>query len=116
MLFGMKLMIGENTGAAEEAGEDDVEAGGIGGASGEEIRGDDAEGGAEFEDVPEGTAEDGDGRIVPQNRVALAREGLDESGFAGAVGAEDADVLADSDAKGEAVKGNVLAAENSDVV
>jgi len=43
MLFGMRLMIGENAGAAEEAGEDDVEAGGFGGASGEEIRGDDAE-------------------------------------------------------------------------
>ena len=43
MMFGMRLMIGENAGAAEEAGEDDVEAGGIGGASGEQIRGDDAE-------------------------------------------------------------------------
>ena len=116
MMFGMRLMIGENAGAAEEAGEDDVEAGGIGGASGEEIRGDDAESRAEFEDVPEGTAEDGDGGIVALKRVALAREGLDESGFAGTVGAEDADVLADGDAKGEAVKGNVLAAEDGDVV
>lgn len=49
-------------------------------------------------------------------RVALAREGLDESGFAGTVGAEDADVLADSDAQGEAVQGNVLSAEHGDVV
>ena len=43
MMFGMRLMIGENAGTAEEAGEDNVEAGGIGGAGGEEIRGDDSE-------------------------------------------------------------------------
>ena len=43
MMFGMRLMIGENAGAAEEAGEDHVEAGGIGGASGEEFRGDHAQ-------------------------------------------------------------------------
>lgn len=43
MMFGMRLMIGENAGAAEEAGEYHVEAGGIGGASGEEIRGDHAQ-------------------------------------------------------------------------
>lgn len=49
-------------------------------------------------------------------RVALPGEGLDESGFAGTVGAENADVLADRDAKGEAVKGDVLAAEDGDVV
>ena len=53
VMFGMRPMIGENAGAAEEAGEHHVETGGVGSASGEEIRGDDAEGGAKFKDIPE---------------------------------------------------------------
>lgn len=116
VMFGMRLVIGENAGAAEEAGKDDVETGGIGGASREEIGGDDAEGRAEFEDIPERAAQDGDRGIFALKRVALAREGLDEGGFAGAVGAEDADMFADSDAKRQAVEGDVLAAKDSDVL
>jgi hypothetical protein len=51
----------EDARAAEEAGEDDVAAGRIGGAGGEQVGRDDAEQGAEFEDVPALFAEDGDG-------------------------------------------------------
>ena len=116
VMFGMRMMIGKDANAAEEAGEDHVETGGIGGASGEQIRGDDAEGGTEFEDIPERLAQDGDGGIFALKRVALAREGLDQGGLAATVGAEDADVFANRDAKGEAVEGDVLTAKNSDVL
>jgi hypothetical protein len=116
VVFGMGLMIGEDASAAEETGEDDIEAGGIGGASRKEIGGDDAEGGAQFEDIPERAAKDGDGGIFALKRVALAGEGLDEGGFAGAVGAEDTDMLADSDTNREAVESDVLAANDGYVV
>ena len=42
VMFRMRLMIGEDAGTAEEAGQDDVETPGIGSASGEQIGGDDA--------------------------------------------------------------------------
>jgi hypothetical protein len=42
VMFRMRLMIGEDAGTAEEARQDDVETRGIGGASGEQIGGDDA--------------------------------------------------------------------------
>jgi hypothetical protein len=114
-VFGVRVMIGENARAAEEAGKDNIEAGGLGGAGGEEIGGDDAEGRTEFKNIPEGAAENGDGRIFALKGVALAREGLDEGGFAGAVGTKDADVFAHGDAEGKAVKGDVIATEDGDV-
>ena len=51
-MFGVRLMIGENTRAAEKSRKDDVEAGGIRGASREKIGRNDAQGRAEFENIP----------------------------------------------------------------
>jgi hypothetical protein len=115
-MFGVRLMIGENTRAAEKSGKDDVEAGGIRGASREEIGRNDAQSRAEFENIPEGASKNGDGRIFALKGVALASESLDEGRFTRTVGTEDADVLANGDAEGEAVEGDILAAEYGDIL
>ena len=92
-------MVRENARAAKKGGQYDVETGGLGGASGQQIRGNDAEQGAQREDVPKALAEDGHGSIVVDERVTLSRDGADEGGFAATVGSEDADVFADADAQ-----------------
>ena len=49
-------------------------------------------------------------------RVAFARDGFDQRGFAAAVGAEDADVFAGADLEGDVVEGGAFAAHDGDVV
>ena len=114
-MVGERLMIGENPRTAEKAGEDDVEAAGIRCAGSEEVGRDDSQSGAKFEDIPQGAAKNGDGRSFALKGITLASDGLNESGFARTVGAKNADVLADGDAQGEAVKGHVVSAKDSDV-
>src|SRR5271167_4919033 len=53
---------------------------------------------------------------LPSSRLSLASESLDEGRFTRAVGAQDADVLAHGDAQGEAVEGDILAAEHGDIL
>lgn len=115
-MFEVRLMIGENTRAAEESGKDDVEAGGIRGASREKIGRNDSQGGAEFENIPEGASKYGDGGIFALKGVTLASESLDEGRFTRTVGTKDADMLANGDAEGESVEGDVLAAEYGDIL
>ena len=72
--------------------------------------GDDAEALLEFGEIPALAAKDADLGFRLDDRVALAGDGLDESGFAAAVGAENGDVLAGVDAEIDVVKDEVVAA------
>ena len=110
------MMMGKDMRAAEESGKHDVEAGGVGGARSEQILRDDAEVGAQFKDVPAVLAHDGDGRTFAGERIAFARDGLDERGFAATVGTKDADVFAGVDAQGEVAESRQVTANHGDVV
>lgn len=61
--------------------------------------GDDAQVGAQVEDVPPGLPEDQEGGLAvrPHQGVVLAGDEADERGFARAVGAQDGQVLAGAD-------------------
>ena len=108
-------MVGPDADGAEEAGKDELATFDVAGALGHEVVGDEAEVVAEVKDVPVGSAEDLEGGFGAEERVAFAGNGFDESGFAGAVGAEDGDVFAGVDCEGEAVKGEAAAAFDEDV-
>ncbi len=114
--FGGDVMVGPDADGGEEAGEDGF-ADGVGlGALGGEVVGDDAEEGAEVKDVPGIAAEDAHfagGRGIA--RVEFAGDGLDEGGFAAAVGAEDGDVFAKGDGEGDVFEAGAIAAEDGDV-
>jgi len=73
---------------------------------------DDAEALLELGEVPAGAAENADLGLRLGDWVALAGDGLDECGFAAAVGAEDGDVLAGVDGEIDVVEDNVFAASN----
>jgi hypothetical protein len=81
-----------------------------------EVVRDDAEEVAQVEDVPDGLAENAEGRFGVCERIALAGDGLDERGFAAAVGAEDGNVFAGADGEADVAEGGVLAAHDGDVV
>lgn len=107
--------IGPERGGGEESGGDGVEAGGDGSALAGKLGGDDAEVGAELGDVPAAAAEEEQLGRVRDDGVALAGDGFDEGGLAASVGAEDGDVLAGSDAEGDGMEDNVVAAGDGDV-
>ena len=108
--------VGPEGGAGEEAGEDGVTAGGLEGGAAGEFGGDYAEALFEFGEVPAFAAEDADAGSLLDYGVALAGDGLDEGGFAAAVGAEDGDVLAGGDGEGDVVEDGVAAAGYVDVL
>ena len=111
--------IGPEGGAGEEAGEDGVAAGGVEGGFAGEFGGDYSEAFFEFGEVPAGAAEDADfvcGLAFEwRDGVALAGDGLDEGGFAAAVGAEDGDVLAGGYGEVDVVEDDVFSAGDVDV-
>ena len=111
----MTSQVGPEGAAREEASEDGVAAGGVKGRPAGEFGGDDAEAFLELGEVPAFAAEDADLRLRLDNRVALAGDGLDEGGFAAAVGAEDGDVLAGVDGEVDVVEDDVVAASHVDV-
>ena len=109
--------VGPEGGAGEEAGEDGVAAGGVEGGAAGELGGDYAEALFELGEVPAFAAEDADLVLVRvDDGVALAGDGLDEGGFAAAVGAEDGDVLAGGDGEVDVVEDDVVAAGYVDVL
>lgn len=103
-LLWVRMMMGKNSGTTEKAGDDDVPAGGFGGAGAEQVRRDDAEEGAEFENVPAFPAEDSHGGTFAGERIAFASDGFDEGGFPAAIRAEDANVFAGVDAKRDVIE------------
>jgi len=109
------MMVGKNAGAAEESGEDNVDAGSIGGAGGEKIGRDDTQKKAKLENVPDRAAEDGHGHVFLRKGITFASDGFDQRGFARAIGAEDANVFAGLDEKREAVEGEIATANDGDV-
>jgi len=88
---------------AEEAGEDQFAAGDVARALGHEVVADDAQVGAEVEDVPVFLAQDSQAGFRLKQRIAFARDRLDERGFSAAVGTEDGDVLAGVYGEAEAI-------------
>jgi len=114
-LFGRDLLVFENAGAAEEAGEDHVAAAGLIGAIQHQIVGDDAEDGAQLKNIPSRASQDRYGGTLADNRVALARDGFDESRFAATVWSEDGDVLAGIHAKAEVVEGDVFSSNDAHI-
>ncbi len=101
--LGRDVMVGPDADGAEEAGEHQLAAGDVARALRHKIVADDAEVGAEVEDVPVFLAEDAQAGFGLEQWIAFARDGFDERGFAAAVGAEDGDVLAGFDGEAEAV-------------
>ena len=114
--LGRDHVVGLHTYAAEETGKDGVAAGDFAGAEGHPVVGDHAQQGTEIEYVPALLAEDGHAGAFALERVALAGDGLDEGGFAAAVGSQDGDVLADADAEAEVVEDDLVAAHDGDVL
>jgi hypothetical protein len=70
---------------------------------------------AEIEDIPVFLAQDAQAGFGLEQRIAFARDGFDERGFAAAVGAKDGDVLAGFYGEAEAVEGEPAAAFDGDV-
>lgn len=107
--------VGPERGGGEETGDDSVEPSGDRRALAGKFRGDDAEMGAELRDVPALAAEQPQLSGGRDDGVALAGNGLDQRGFAAAVGAEDGDVFPVGDAERDVVEDNVVAAGDGDV-
>lgn len=113
--FRRDMEVGPEGRGGEESGNDRVEAAGDGCAFTGEFGGDDAEVGAELGNVPTLAAEEAQLRGGCDDGVALAGDGLDEGGFAAAVGTEDGKVFAVGDAQGDVVKDDVVAAGDRDI-
>jgi len=101
--FGRDVMVRPDADGAEEAREHQLAAGDVARALRHEIVADDAEVGAEVEDVPVFLTQDAQASFGLEQRITFARDGFDERGFTAAVGAEDGDVLAGFDREAEAV-------------
>ena len=98
--------------AAEETAENDFETGVFAGASGRKVRGNNAEQRTQLKDIPRFTPKDGQGRAFASERVAFARDGLDERGFAAPIGPENSDVLVSAYGQGQAVEDKLVAAHH----
>jgi len=55
-------------------------------------------------------------RDPARERIAFARDGLDERGFAAAVGTQDGDVLADADAQADVAQHHLFGAHHPDAL
>lgn len=117
----IRMVMRENARAAEESGEHHVASCGIGGAGSEQVRRNDAQERAQFENVPALAAEDRNRGAVFclifgwRQRIALAGDRFDERGFAAAVWPQDADVLSRGDLQIYFTEGGVIAAHYRDV-
>ena len=107
--------IGPEGGAGEETGEDGIASGGGECGFAGKLGGDNAEAFLELGEVPAAAAEDADLSLGLGNRVALAGDGFDESGFTAAIGAEDGDVFAGVDGEVDVMEDDVFAAGYVDV-
>ena len=101
--LGRDVMVRPDSDGAEEAGEHQLAAGDVPRALRHEIVADDAEMGAEVEDVPVFLAQDAQAGFGLKQRITFARDGFDERGFTAAIGAEDGDVFAGFYGEAEAV-------------
>jgi hypothetical protein len=113
--FRRDVEVGPKGGGRKESGNDGVETTGHGGALARQFGGDDAEVGAKLRDIPPLAAEEaqlGGGR---DDGIALAGDGFDQRRFAAAVGAENGEVLAISDAQGDIVEDDIVATGDADV-
>src|SRR3982074_1012200 len=102
-------------GARKKPGQDGVATGGVEGGTAGEFGRDDAEAFFELSEVPAFAAKDADLRFRCGDGVTLARNGLDEGGFAAVVGTEDGDVFAGVDGEVDVVEDDVVAARYIDV-
>jgi hypothetical protein len=109
-------MIRLDTDAAEEARENHFKAGDVARAGVHQIVGDDAQQRAEFEDVPGILSENGEGGTGAGQRIAFARDGLDQGGFAATVGSQDGHVLAGLNAKSYVFEHGFFTAHDGDAV
>ena len=104
-------VMAEDARAAEESRQHDVASRRVGGAGGEQVGSDDPEPLAQLEDVPPVAAEDAHRAACAGERIALARDRLDQRRLAAAVRAEDADVLAGVDREGDVVERGTAASD-----
>ena len=89
--------LGPDGGAGEKAGDHGIAAPCVQGSFAEQFGGDHAEPLAQLEDVPALAAKDAGAHSLAGDGITLAGHGLDQSGFAAAIGAEDGDVFAARD-------------------
>src|SRR5258708_40336901 len=89
-----RLMIWKNSRAAEEARERHVHSRRVRGARRQQVRRNDSQQRAQFENIPTVASEDPDRGVFAGDRVALPRQRLDERGFATAIRAQNAKALA----------------------
>lgn len=118
---GIGMVMRENARAAEESGQHYVASGGVRGAGSEQIRRDDAQQGAQLENVPALAPENRNGAAVFglisgwRQRVALAGNRFDERGLSAAVRAQNAHVLACGDFQIHFAEGGMVAAHHRHV-
>ena len=108
------MVMRKNARAAEKTGEHHVAARGVAGTRGQQVRRDDSQKRAQLENIPALTPQDGNGRVIPRERVTLSRDGFDERRFTASVGPEDADVLAAGDFQVDIQKSLAVATYYSD--
>jgi hypothetical protein len=111
-----ELVMGQDGGAAEEAREHDLKAGGVASKERHQIIGNDAEEGAEFDNVPAVAAEDGDVGAFPDHWITFASDGLDERRLAAPVGTQDGDMLIGMNAQAEIVEHNIATAHDAHIL
>src|ERR1035437_9551099 len=109
------LMV-KDAGAAEEPGENHFTAARLTRTVQHEIVRDDPEHGAQLEDIPALASQDGYGRTFPNDGVAVACDGLNQSRFTAAIRSQNRDMLARFNAEAEIIEGDVVASNDTHVL
>jgi epoxyqueuosine reductase len=108
--LGQHVVVRPDADGTEKPGKHQLTAGDVARALGHQIVADDPEMRAQLEDIPISAAQNAQPCAGPEERIALARDGLDERRFPAAIRAQNSHVLAAFDPKAQAVQSQPIAA------
>ncbi len=110
-----RLVVWPQADAAEEARQQQVAPGDLPGAGGQQVVGDDADGGAEIPERPAVLSEHGDRGVWSVEWTQLARDDLEHGALARAIRTDDGDVLAGGNDQREVVEDGDAIPDDGDV-
>src|SRR5690348_6120243 len=115
----IRMMVRKDAPAAKKTGKHNVATSGVRRGRSEQVRRDDSKQRTQLKDVPALASQNRNRGAFPDQGITLPRDRFDQSGFAAAVGSEDADVFAGSDAKSDSIESRPIrgcSAHHSDIV
>src|ERR1700734_264396 len=115
----VRMMVRKDARTAEKSGKHHVATGGVRGARSQQIRRNDSQQRTQLEYIPAFAPENRNRGSFACHGITLARNGLNQRGFAASIGSEDANVFAGTDAKRNAIErrpSGGLSAHDGDVV